>query len=83
MKDGINKLDVIMIREDNPEGCLLKDDLEYQENFHDLHNTFPLAPGKIEREESILSDQCREIVNKHNISVGGVKKLVPNLRYKN
>ena len=56
MKDGINKLDVIMIREDNPEGCLLKDDLEYRENFHDLHNTFPLAPGKIEREESIPSD---------------------------
>ena len=83
MKDDINKLDVIMIREDNPEGCLLKDDLEYPEDFHDLHNTFPLAPGKIEREESILSDQCREIVNKHNISVGGVKKLVPNLSYKN
>ena len=56
MKDDINKLDVIMIREDNPEGCMLKGDLEYPENSHDLHNTFPLAPGKIERKESILSD---------------------------
>ena len=56
MKDDINKLDVIMIREDNPEGCMLKGDLEYPENSHDLHNTFPLATGKIERKESILSD---------------------------
>ena len=55
-KDEINKLDVNMIWEDNPKGCILEVDLEYPENLHDLRNTYPLAPEKIDMKESILSD---------------------------
>ena len=56
MKDEANKLDVNMIWEDNPEGCILEVDLDYPEDLHDLHNTYPLAPEKIEMNENKLSD---------------------------
>ena len=47
--------------------------------LNDFQNDYLLAPGKIEIKESMLSDYFREIANKQNFSVGGVKELVPNL----
>ena len=47
--------------------------------MHDLHNYCPLFPEKIEIKESISSNYCKEIAKKYNISLGGVKKLVPSL----
>lgn len=38
-----------------------------------------LVTKKIEIKESMLSNYCMEIANKHNISVGGFKKLAPIL----
>ena len=44
-----------------------------------MRNDNPLAPEKIEIKESMLSNYCKEIAKKYNISVGVVKKLVPSL----
>ena len=42
-------------------------------------NDYPLAPEKLEVKDTMLSDYCKQIKDKYNISVGGVNKLVPNL----
>ena len=58
--------------------CILEVDLEDPEKLHNLY-VYPLAPKKIKTTVSMLSDYCRKIKNKDNISVWGIKKLVPNL----
>ena len=52
-------------------GYILEADFEYPDN---LHNDYPLAPEKIEISQSMLL--------KYGIKIGGVNKLVPNLRNK-
>ena len=54
-------------------------DLEYPEELHDLHNDYPCAAEKIKVSDDMLSDYCREIKDKFNISSGNVSKLIPNL----
>ena len=41
------------------------------------------APEKINIRKEWLSNYCLEIENEHNITIGSVKKLVPNLMNKN
>ena len=43
---------------------------------------YPLAPEKLEISSNMLSKYCSDIANKYGIKVGGVNKLVPNLRDK-
>ena len=73
---NVGKLDVNEVSKDISKGYILEVDLEYPEELHDLRNQYPLAPEKIEIRESVNSDYCKEIGNKHNISVRGVKKVV-------
>ena len=47
-----------------------------------MHNDYPLCPEKIEITQDMLSKYCSEIANKYKIKVGGVKKIVPNLKGK-
>ena len=47
--------------------------------LHDLHNDCPLCPEKIEVSNDMLSKYCKDIADWHNIKVGGIKKLIPNL----
>ena len=44
-----------------------------------MHNGYPLAPEKIAVSIYMLSKYCKEIADKHEIKVGDVKKLIPNL----
>ena len=60
-------------------GHIYEVDLEYPEELHDLHNDYPCAPEKIKVSDDMLSDYCREIKNKFNISSGNVNKLIPTL----
>ena len=62
---------------------VLKMDLEYPQELHDIHNDYPLAPEKINIPREWLSDYCLKIAHAHNINTGTVKKLVPNLMNKN
>ena len=76
---NVNKLDVMSINEKSDVGYILEVDLKYPDNIHDLHNDYPLAPEKLAVTNDMLSNYCKEIVDKYNIKVGGVKKLIPNL----
>ena len=60
-------------------GHIYEVDLEYPEELHDLHNDYPCAAEKIKVSDDMLSDYCREIKDKFNISSGNVNKLIPTL----
>ena len=61
---------------------MLEVDLEYLSELHDYHNNYPLIPEKLEISSNMLSKYCSDIADKYGIKVGGVSKLVPNLRDK-
>ena len=54
-------------------------DLEYPPELHHLHNDYPLAPEKITVKPEMLSDYSREILEREKMTIGKVKKLIPNL----
>ena len=60
-------------------GYMLEVDLEYSTELHGLHSDNPLAQGKLEVNQNILSKYCFNIANEYGIKIGGVNKLVPNL----
>ena len=64
---------------DSDRGMVLEVDLEYPKKLHRMHNGYPLAPESKEITKDMLSDYAREIADKYNITVGGVKKLVTTL----
>ena len=47
-REKINRFDVNSIEENSPIGYILKVDLEYPDDLHDLQNGYPLAPEKSE-----------------------------------
>ena len=75
----ISDLCLNSIEENNSIDYLLEVDLEYPDTLHELHNDFPLALGKLEISQNMLSNYCFNIANKYGIKIGGVNKLVPNL----
>ena len=62
---------------------MLEVDLEYSDKLQELHNDYPLAPGKLGISHNIMSKYCSNISNKYGIKIDGVDKLVPNLGNKN
>ena len=78
--DEIEKFDISSLSETSEGGYILEVDLEYPNELHNLHDDYPLAPNKINVTEDMLSDYCGNIAKEHNISVGGVKKVVPNFK---
>ena len=67
------------ISENSPIGYILEVDLEYCKGLHDSHSDYPLCPENIEVTNNMLSKYCKDIANRYEIKVGGVKKLTPNL----
>ena len=78
----IDKINLAKYREDSKRGLILEVDLKYPEELHDLHNDYPLAAEKIKVNENMLSDYCKKISEKYNISTGLVSKLIPTLEKK-
>ena len=70
------------ISENSSVGYILEVDIEYPSELHDLYNDYPLAPENLEISQDMLSKYCSDIENKYRIKIGGVNKLVPNLRNK-
>ena len=66
------------ISENSFVGYILKVDLEYPFELHNLRNDYPLPPEKLEITQNMLSKYCSDIANKYGIKIGGVNKLVPN-----
>ena len=77
-----NKINLAKYKEDGEKGLILKVDLEYPKELHHLHNDYPLAPERIAVKEDMLSDYCKRIKEKFNISIGQVDKLIPTLKNK-
>jgi len=78
----IDKLDLAKYTEESKTGFIAEVDLEYPKELHDLHNDFPLAPEQVKVTENMLSDYCKEIKDRFNISIGQVYKLIPTLNNK-
>ena len=78
----INKLDLDSISENSSIRYFSEADLEYPSKLHDFHNGYPLAPERLEISSDTLSKYCCDIADKYGIKVGGVSKLVPNLKDK-
>ena len=68
-----------LLKKNSKTGYILEVDLEYCKELHDVHNDYPLCPEHISVNYEMLSNYCKNIVDKFNIKVGNVKKLIPNL----
>ena len=77
------KKKLMKIKSNSSIGYILEVDLEYLKELHDTYNDYPLAPEKNYIQKEWLSHYCLNIANEHNITIGSVKKLVPNLKDKN
>ena len=78
----IKRIDLGKYKADGKKGLILEVDLEYPQELHDLHNDYPIAPEKTKVSSGMLSEYCKKIADKYNISIGLVSKLVPMLRDK-
>ena len=67
------------VSENGKIGYILEVDLEYCKELHDCHSDYPLCPVHIAVEYEMLSKYCKDLVDRYDIKVGGVKKLIPNL----
>ena len=78
----IGKIDLGKYKADGKKGLILEVDLEYPQELHDLHNDYPVALEKVKVSNGMLSEYCRKIAEKYNISIGLVRKLIPMLKEK-
>ena len=81
-KKEIDEFDLNLVKENSSVGYILEADLGYPSELHDLRNDYPLAPEKIEISQDMLSKYCSDIADKYGIKIGGVNKLLSNLRNK-
>ena len=81
-KKQINKIDLAKYKEESNKGLILEVDLEYGKELHNLHNDYPLGAEKMKVTKDMLSDHCKMIADKYNISTGLVHKLIPTLNNK-
>ena len=70
------------ISENSRIGYILEVDLKYCKKLDDSHSDYPLASEKLKTSSDMLSKYCSDIANKYGINVGGVNKLVSNLKQK-
>ena len=77
--ENIDEFNVMSFNQKSTIGDFLEVDLEYSNKLHELHNDYPLAPEKLAVSRDMLSKYCKNIADKYDIKVGGVKKIIPNL----
>ena len=73
----ISKIDLGKYKKDGKKGLILEVDQEYPRELHDMHNDYPVAPGKVKVTTNMFSGYCKKIAEKYNISIGLVSKLIP------
>ena len=60
-------------KDEQEKGYFLEVDLEYPEELHDTHDTFPCAPEHVRIEKDMLSDYQKELGEKLEVKYGGEK----------
>ena len=68
--------------ENSAKGLILEVDLEYPPELHRLHNDYPCAPEKISVQKEMLSDYCREILEREsyvNSNFNEEREICPSL----
>jgi len=78
----INKINLAKYNENSEKGLILEVDLEYPKELHNIHNDYPLAAERVCVNKDMLSEYCKKIATKYNISTGLVHKLIPTLSNK-
>ena len=78
----IDKINLATYEKDSKKGLIVEVDLEYPKELHKLHNDYPVAPEQIQVNKDMLSEYCKQIAEKYNISTGLVAKLIPTLNKK-
>ena len=76
---NVDKFDVMSISEKSLIGYFLKVDFKYSDKLHKLHNDYPLALENFALSSDMLSKYCKKVVNKYEMNVGDVKRLISNL----
>ena len=66
----ISKINLGKYKADGKKGLILEVDLEYPQELDDLHNDYPVAPEKVKVSSGMLSEYCKKIADKYNISIG-------------
>ena len=69
--------DLITHPADSDKGFIVEADIEYPEELHNAHNSYPLAPEKLKVKKEWLSEYQVGLIE--NNSALNVEKLVPNL----
>ena len=78
MDRAYKEFDLNKYTSNSSKGIVLVEDLEYPKELQELDNDYTLAPDKIEIKKEVLSDYQLKIADLYKISIGNVKKLVPN-----
>ena len=60
MVKNVDEFDVMSVSEKSPIGYFLEVDLVYPHELHELHNDYPLAPGKLAVSSDMLSNYCKK-----------------------
>ena len=61
------------LADDGSEGYFIEADLEYPEELHDAHDSYPLGPEKIKVKPNMLSSHQQKLAEKLNLKMGGEK----------
>ena len=75
----IEKINLGKYTENSKKGMILEVDLEYPTELHNSHNDYCVAAEKLCVTTNLLSPYCKQILEKFNITIGQVKKLIPTL----
>ena len=67
---NVDGFDVMSVSEKSDTGYLLKINLEYPDELHELHNDYLLAPEKRAISNDMLSTYCKKIADRYDIKVG-------------
>lgn len=74
--------DLLKMNASGDRGCFIECDLEYPEELHNMHNSYPLAPEKLTITNDMLSPFTAELKKDLNVSDDKINKLVCTLSTK-